>query len=83
MATLHLICGLPGAGQTTLAILTERLAARRTNTPANTFTVTPAQLAEWGALFQLPGPDELIPRPAPKGGWHGNHEQRDEVPDQS
>lgn len=47
------------------AVLQARLAARSQNRPANTFTVTAAQLNEWSALFERPTADELIPRGVP------------------
>src|SRR5262245_11928243 len=45
--------------------LKTRLAARRSDRPANTFRVTDAQLEAWSALFERPTPEELVPRPLP------------------
>jgi hypothetical protein len=48
MATLHLMCGLPGSGKTTLAERIER--------ESNALRLSP----EWG-VFERPTPDELLP----------------------
>ena len=46
-------------------VLLARLASRVAEKPLNTFTISPAQMAEWSAVFEPPTAEELVPRAAP------------------